>query len=915
MKKLKISRDFVLIIIFVLLFSVLIVRLFQLQIVKGEEYKNNFILKTKREIVIPGSRGNIYDRNGKPLATNKVANSVTFEDREVYNSNRERQLKLNSKIYKMIRLIKNNGDMIETSLKIIIDQNGNYQFSVDYFWLERFKADVYGKANIDDMEDKEKNATADEVLSFLSDKFCIFSEGNKKYTNKEKKDYGLPQQFEKSDLLDILNIRYSLSLQAYQKYLSVTVAKDVTNETVAAIMENQYDILGVDIKQESIRVYHGGEACSSILGYTGTISSEELKKRNENEFTINSIVGKSGMEQYLDQYLQGKDGKKAVYVDNMGRTTQDLGVIEEPRVGKDVNLSIDIELQQKTYETLERKIADILVKYLINAKTFDKKAVHDATEIKIPVYDAYIALLNNGAIDWEQLRADNASELEKNIVEIFLKKKNYVIQEIEKDLRESPVKYSELEDEKKEYQKFVIENLNIINDDNTELGKQWKTGELSMKEYLHGQIGQGNINFEIIKSEEEYLDKDEIYKLLVSYIMDELQENIQFDKIINKYLVLDDEILPEDIIKLLYEQQFLNPEDEDYENWSRGVITTFHLLIQKIQKLEITPADLALDPCSGSAIVTDTATGKVLACVSYPGYDNNRLANQMDNEYYYKIYNNASLPLYNRATQQLSAPGSTFKPVTIIAGLEEGVIDESTMVECDGVFDKVEPPLKCWNHAGHGAVNGVDSALENSCNDYLCEVSYRLGMIGNDEFSDNQALNYIQEYAKMFDLDKKSGIELTESKPKITDKYAIPSAIGQGTNNFSTVQLGRYVTTLANGGTSFQLSLIDKIDGVETTAKVESTIELDKSSWEGVHAGMESYAQSTGIFDGFPIATAGKSGTAQEVKDRPDHGLFIGYAPAENPEIAVAVRIVNGYVAGNAVECGKEIFECYFGIE
>lgn len=222
-----------------------------------------------------------------------------------------------------------------------------------------------------------------------------------------------------------------------------------------------------------------------------------------------------------------------------------------------------------------------------------------------------------------------------------------------------------------------------------------------------------------------------------------------------------------------------------------------------------------MDPCSGSAVVTDTKTGKVLACVSYPGYDSNRLANQMDNNYYYKIYNNASLPLYNRATQQLSAPGSTFKPVTIIAGLEEGVINGSTMVECDGVFDKVEPPLKCWNHMGHGAVNGVVSALENSCNDYLCEVSYRLGMIGNEKFSDKQALNYIQDYAKLFDLDKKSGIELTESKPQITDSYAIPSAIGQGTNNFSTVQLGRYVTTLANEGTSFQLSLIDKIDGVK----------------------------------------------------------------------------------------------------
>lgn len=188
-------------------------------------------------------------------------------------------------------------------------------------------------------------------------------------------------------------------------------------------------------------------------------------------------------------------------------------------------------------------------------------------------------------------------------------------------------------------------------------------------------------------------------------------------------------------------------------------------------------------------------------------------------------------------------------------------------------------------------------------------------MIDNDEFSDEQALNYIQEYAKIFDLDEKSGIELTESKPKITDNYAIPSAIGQGTNNFSTVQLGRYVTTLANEGTSFQLSLIDKIDGVETSPKVESQIEINKRSWEGVHAGMELYTQSTGIFDGFPISVAGKSGTAQEVKNRPDHGLFIGYAPADDPEIAVAVRIVNGYEAGNAVECGKNIFEYYFGIE
>ena len=536
MKKLKIPRSLVLLIVFFIMFSILIVRLFQLQIVKGQEYENNFILQTKREIVLSGARGNIYDRNGKPLATNKLANSVTFEDQETYNSDRERQLNLNSKIYQMIRIIKSKGDSIETSLKIIIDPNGNFQFSVDDFWLQRFKADVYGKANIDDMEAKERNSTADEIVSYLSDKFCVFAQGEKKYTDKEKKDYGLPQQFEKSDLLDILNIRYALSLQAYQKYLSVTVAKDVSDETVAAIMENQYDISGVDIKQDTIRVYEGGEACSSILGYTGTISSEELKERDDSKLTINSIVGKSGMEQYLDQVLQGRDGKKEVYVDNTGRTTQDLGVIQQPRAGKDVYLSIDVELQKKTYEALERKIADILVQHLINTKTFDKKGVDDTTEIKIPIYDVYIALLNNGVIDLEQLREEDASELERKFFQIFLKKKSEVVQGIEKDLRELSTKYNELGIENQEYQSFIIDNLNIINNknNNEELVEKWEKGELSMKDYLYDQIGVGNINSDIIASEEEYLNKDEIYESLVSFIVNELQENSQFDELITQ---------------------------------------------------------------------------------------------------------------------------------------------------------------------------------------------------------------------------------------------------------------------------------------------------------------------------------------------------------------------------------------------
>ena len=153
----------------------------------------------------------------------------------------------------------------------------------------------------------------------------------------------------------------------------------------------------------------------------------------------------------------------------------------------------------------------------------------------------YIALLNNGVIDLEQLREEDASEVERKFLQIFLKKKSEVVQDIEKDLRELSTKYNDLEIENQEYQSFIIDNLNIINNDNNneESVEKWEKGELSMKEYLYDQIGAGNINLDLITSEEGYLNKDEIYESLVSFIVNELQENSQFDEIIYKYLVLN----------------------------------------------------------------------------------------------------------------------------------------------------------------------------------------------------------------------------------------------------------------------------------------------------------------------------------------------------------------------------------------
>lgn len=910
----KRSRSVVLLIIISCMFFILIARLFYLQIVMGEKYADHFMLQIRREITVPGTRGNIYDRNGRPLAVNQLAWSVTIEDQEQYDSDRERQLKLNGKIYKTISIIKDHGDQMADLLDIRVDESGDFEFTAEGFSLERFKADVFGKSRIEDMDQEERESSAEDIVSCFADRFCIYAQDDKEYTEKEKKEYGMPEQFGKEELLDMVGLRYALSLQSYQKYLSVTAAKDVSKETAAAIMENQSELPGVNVREDSIRVYEGGEACASVMGYTGKISTEELAERKEEGYTLNSVVGKAGMEQYLDDVLQGRDGKQEVYVDNTGRVTKDLGMTAKARAGKDVYLTIDLSLQQKTYETLERKIADILLEHLINAKTFDKTAVSDTTEIKIPVYDVYTALINNGVIDVGHFQEEGASETEKAVYQTFTAGRERAIGDIRSLLDDPQARYENLDKERQDYCDFIVDELALGDDSekSTAIYGQWQQGSLSVNEYLRRLAEAGTVSPEVLEQGKKYLTEEEIYQILMSYIIREIGNSDDFGELIYQYLILEDEILPEQICMILYEQGALDQQDGDFEAWLQGSISSYELIVRKIDDLEITPGDLALDPCSGSAVVTDTQTGEVLACVSYPGYDNNRLANQMDTEYYNRIYENESLPLYNRATQQLSAPGSTFKPVTVIAGLEEGVTDVGTTVVCDGVFDKVTPPLKCWNAAGHGTVGSAADALKHSCNDYLCEISYRLGMQGNAGFSDDQALACIQKYAKLFDLDQKSGIELPESSPQVTDRYAIPSAIGQGTNNFATVQLARYVTTLANRGTSFRLTLIDKTDGAQKSPDIESTAELSPRTWDAVQTGMEEYIRSTGIFQGFEISAAGKSGTAQEVSTRPDHGLFVGYAPAEEPECAVAVRIVNGYAADKAVECGREIFEEYF---
>ena len=388
-----------------------------------------------------------------------------------------------------------------------------------------------------------------------------------------------------------------------------------------------------------------------------------------------------------------------------------------------------------------------------------------------------------------------------------------------------------------------------------------------------------------------------------------------------KYMIHNDLINGTQLCLALFDQKVLNYDDTAVSGLQSGSISAFNFIKEKVKNLEITPAQLALDPCSGSCVITDVKTGELLACVTYPGYDTNRLANTVDSNYYNLLYQDLSNPFYNNATQQTTAPGSTFKMVTATAGLTEGIISPGTTILDKGQFEEVANGPKCWIYpSSHGSIN-VSEALRDSCNYFFYKVGYDLSMV-NGTYNEDHGVEMINKYSSMYGLDSKTGIEIAESKPKQTTEFPITSAIGQSNNSFTTVQLSRYVTAVANSGTVYNYTLLKQVtdsDGnvLETyEPTIKNTMDnISESTWDAIHSGMKMVVETHEQFDGLTVDSAGKTGTAQQVPTRPNHALYVGYAPYNDPEISIATRIAYGYTSANTAELAASVYKYYFHLE
>lgn len=901
LKKFFSSRLFVLAAVFIVFFGIILARIFTLQVVNGKSYQENFSLKIQMKQPINAARGNIYDKNGKLLAYNELAYSISINDSTTYSSTKEKNKAVNAELAEILTVLKNNGETLNNDFKIDRKKDGTYSFNVSGSSLNRFRADVFGKNSADDLEyDKdtgidEANATAEQIMEYLMG----------------KDNFGISSKYDGDLAYRIVVVRYAMLGNRFARYKEVKIATDVSDKTVAYVNEHMDTLSGISVNEDMIRKYNYSEYFSSIIGYTGPISESEytaLHKKNK-DYTQNDTVGKAGMEQYYETYLRGKNGEQKFYIDNVGRISEIISSTDSV-AGDDLYLSIDADLQKATYLALQNEIAAIVYS---NIKSGE-----------IPINDVYTALIGNSVINTEHFSKAKVSDTEKNVLSVFKSRQKTTLGKIKQELTSSPEALNTMSDEVLDEFTYIISMLkddqvllkNEI-DTSDSVYQKWKNQKISPKEYLSYCITQHWIDISQLNVDEKYADSTEVYDALCKYILKNIKTDTEFSKIIYQYMITRGEISPRQLCLILFDQGVLDYDDATVNKLKNGSLSPRDFLMKKIYNIEITPAQLALEPCTSSCVVTDEKTGEIRAMVSYPGYDSNKLANGVDSEYFASLQHDKSSPLLNYATQQKTAPGSTFKLVSATAGLAENVITTSDQIRCTGIYNDISNKPKCWIYPGSHGLDNVSEAIRDSCNVFFYTVGNRLAQKKTGSYNDANGIDLIQKYAHIYGLDQKTGLEISESKSSVATKYPVMAAIGQSDNNYTTVALSRYVTAVASGK-KYNYQLMNKIvdaDG-KTVKKYKADYEdisdtLTSSQWDAIHSGMREVVSTMDRFQGFDIPVAGKTGTAQQT-GHANHGLFVGYAPYDDPEITIAVRIANGYSSHNAATAARNVISYYY---
>lgn len=688
MKKLLKDRFFIVKMCFLLIAFIIIAQLVNLQVIHGKENDVQSSQRLSASRKIPAPRGDILDKNGVKIATNRMGFAVQIIKTKLSND------ELNDMLLRLANIFEKNNENFNRSISSYLTFNP-IAFNSSQ---SQEKIDSWIKDTI-----AQKSSDA----GILTSPEAVFN-----YIRNQK--YGISSKYSDEEAFKIISLRYELQIRGYSSTNPLTLASDVSRETVAEIGEQHDEFPGVTTEVLPLREYIDAQSEAQVIGYVRGITQEQYKSLKDKGYDLNDVIGQSGVEVAAEEYLRGTNGLRNIEVNAQGIEQQETSEI--PAIpGDNVILTMDTNLQKVAMQSLEKNINEI-------------------------------------------------------------------------------------------------------------------------------------------KSKADYK-------------------------------------------------------------------TNFG------------------DAFAGAVVAMDVNSGEILAMASYPSYDPSIfLAGKQNKDAQKSIIelnnpSNESKPLLNRAIAGTYAPGSTFKPITAIAGLEENIITPDTIIRDDGVVNIGGRNFYSHEYRiGLGAQGNLNliKALATSNNIFFHVLGYQAG------------INNIDKWASYFGLGKKTGIDIPgesagtlasiDYKKKVFKDDWRPAdtaqaAIGQLYNNFSPLQLADYAGALANGGKLYKPYLIKKIvqnDGtvVKETKPEYTQIPIKQSTIEAVEQGMVAVTNASDgtaatIFDDLPFKVAGKTGTAETGSEstHSSNALFLSYAPADHPQIAVAVIVERGAWGAYTAPVAHDILKAYFNIQ
>ena len=918
------NRIFVMLCGIIVLFAIIVLRLFSLQIIHGADYEESITASVSKELPVTAPRGAIYDRYGRPLAINKVAYCVQVDGSVTLEFTSEEQQELAKALTEALW---EKGETRTDSLPIT--KRAPYRFTFEGTEEEKETQEKRWKNNIG-LEKKQRDMTAEECLSWLYEQYAPPADFNEA----QKRTY---VSLCMSDDRNLMALTLAMKLTDFGEEIVDELPLDTEAPYSFQFNGNKNrekswkESMGMEKEQlyfdslktlDYLRDYFGlpeglpNDLIRSTLGIRYSmylqryqqyqtvnvatdVSDKTLAYVEENQDTFPCVIIDTIS---LREYPQGEYFAHILgYIRQMTENDYALYKDEVDADGNPIYSQTDIVGQDGMEKLFERELNGTDGKVQIEVDNQGRRmSVIESTE-PIPGKDLFLTL---------------DSKLQK-------------------------VAYDTLESE---LRKAVLTKL-------TTTGKN----SVSTLELFQSMINVNHISAQDMLYAEEGTVQHTVYLRLKQVHPDFSPEQEDAVEVAKEFLLDALEkgnVSVRELTLMMIEQENLSVTPEEKADIENGG-SPLSLILKKLGNGEMSPADTGLDPCTGSVFVTQVGTGEVLASVTYPSYDNNELVNTFNNAYYNDLLQDGNTPLVNRPLKQKKASGSTFKMITALAGLETETITADTLITDKGIFkDTGIPYARCWIYSNTGGTHqslNVAHALEVSCNYFFYELAYRMGNVTTGNGANS--ITTLNEYMAAFGLNNYTGLELDEYGPTMaspankeravktfnpdattsqtrwTDGDTIRTAIGQSINSYTPAQVTKYISTLANGGTLYKLHMVDHVqnpDGTlhsEVDETVENVIEFKEENLQTVYHGMwlvTNGAKGTlrGIFDDLPVDVAAKTGTAEEDKNRSSHTWFVCFAPYDDPQIAITVMIPFGEGSGTpAPAVAKAIIKEYLGLD